>query len=342
MKNKSFTLKEIASLTKSTLVGQEHHTINNVSDLDSATAHDVSFLSNPRYRQNMLKSKAGVIFIDEQTTKEDGRNYLVTANPSQAFQTVVDLFYPQRKNPSGFSGIHPTAVIHETAKLGEGVTIGPYAVIDAGATVGSNSYIGAHVYIGPDTSVGSDCKIYPHVSIREECVIGNRVIIQSGAVIGSCGFGFITTKEGKHQKLNQVGNVEIGDDVEIGANTTIDRSRFKSTKIGKGTKVDNLVQIAHGVELGEDNLIVSQVGISGSSSTGKNVVLGGQVGVVGHVHLSDGVMVAAQSGVSKSLEAGTYLGTPAMPIDKFKRREVYLRNIQKYVEQIKALHQKEV
>lgn len=250
---------------------------------------------------------------------------------------MVDLLHPVRQSPSGFKGIHPSAVIHETAQLENSVTVGPHAVIDEDVKIGSGTFIGAGAYIGPQTTIGALCLIHPRVVIREGCQIGQRVIIQPGAVIGSCGFGYTTDKQGRHVKLNQVGNVVIEDDVEIGANTTIDRARFKSTKVSQGSKLDNLVQLGHGVELGAHNIIISQTGIAGSTSTGQYVVLAGQVAVAGHLHLSNGVTVAGKSGVTKSLPAGKYGGIPAVPLEEYNRNHVFLRNIERYIEQLKAL-----
>jgi UDP-3-O-[3-hydroxymyristoyl] glucosamine N-acyltransferase len=336
MKKKSYTLKELANLTHCQLIGNSDYEINDVSDLENATAEHASFLSNPRYLQAMKNSKAGVIFVDRNAQILDGINYLISDNPSKSFQKLIDHLYPQRAHPSGFKGIHPTAVIHPTAKIGIEVTIGPHAVIDEEVEIGNRTFIGAGAYIGPKVHLGEDCLIHPHVTIRENCLIGNRVIIQPGAVIGSCGFGYITEK-GCHNKLNQVGSVEIEDDVEIGANTTIDRARFQSTKVGKGTKIDNLVQIGHAVHIGQHNIIVAQTGIAGSASTGKYVVLAGQVAIAGHLHLDDGVTIAGKSGVTKSLTAGKYGGIPAIKLEEYNRNQVFLRNIEKYVRRIEKL-----
>jgi UDP-3-O-[3-hydroxymyristoyl] glucosamine N-acyltransferase len=185
-----------------------------------------------------------------------------------------------------------------------------------------------------------DCRIDPSCVIRERCRLGNRVILQSGAIIGSCGFGYITDKEGAHLKLEQIGSVFLEDDVEIGANTTIDRSRFKVTIVRKGTKIDNLVQIAHNVEVGPYNLIAAQTGIAGSAKTGRHVLLGGQVGVLGHVELESGTMIATRGGVSKSLRAGKYRGSPAIPVIEYNRQEVHIRRLKEYVERIKLLEEK--
>jgi UDP-3-O-[3-hydroxymyristoyl] glucosamine N-acyltransferase len=338
-KSNSFTLLELSKLTGSEVVGNSDHEITGVDDLESANEQMASFLDNPRYEQQMLNSKAGVIFIQPSSPRAPGKNYLLHANPSLAFQQVIKLFIP--KVESGFTGIHPKAVVHETAKIAEGVTIGPTAVIDNHVTIGKDSKIGAGVFVGSGASIGENCTLYPNAVVRERCVVGNRVVIQPGSVIGSCGFGFFTDQKGRHHTLEQLGNVVIEDDVEIGANTTIDRARFKSTLIKRGTKIDNLVQIAHQVQIGEDNLIVSQVGIAGSTKTGRNVVIGGQVGIVGHIVITDGVMMAARSAASKSiLKAGIYSGGPAIPIKEFNEQIVYIRNLKKLVSRVKALEEK--
>jgi UDP-3-O-[3-hydroxymyristoyl] glucosamine N-acyltransferase len=183
--------------------------------------------------------------------------------------------------------------------------------------------------------------LHPHVSIREECIVGNRVILQPGCVIGSCGFGYTTNREGKHQKLQQLGKVIIEDDVEIGANSTVDRSRFKSTIIKQGTKIDNLVQIGHGVVIGEDNIIVAQTGIAGSSQTGKHVTLAGQVAVAGHLKICDKVVIAGRGGVAKSIETpGTYGGYPLLPLNDYNRMLVHMRNLENFAKKIKELEKK--
>lgn len=334
---KIFNLKTLADLTNCRLVGNPQHLISGVADLLTATPQDASFFSNPRYHQAMKNSKAGVIFIDSQNPLLEGKNYLISDQPSRAFQQLVDTFHSLQQTISGFSGIHPSAVIHETAQLEEGVIIGPHAVIDKGVKIGKETFIGAGAYIGIDVIIGSACLIHPHVVVRERCQIGHRVIIQPGAIIGACGFGYTTDNQGRHAKLNQVGDVIIEDDVEIGANTTIDRARFKSTRIGQGSKIDNLVQIGHGVNIGPHNIIVAQTGIAGSTSTGRCVVLAGQVAVIGHIHLSDGVTIAGKSAVSKSLSKGKYGGIPAVPLQEYNRNQIFLRNIEKYIEQLKAL-----
>lgn len=336
-----FTLSELSTLTESEMVGDPDHLITGIETLEFAGGEDVSFLANTPYASTsyasaMRASKAGVICIDQETSPLAGRNFLIAENPSLTFQKIARTLLPS--NPSGFEGIHPTAVVHEGATVEEGATIGPYAVIDQGAQVGQGSQIGPFACIGANTLLGSDCLLYAHSVVREGCILGNRVILQPGAVVGSCGFGYITDKAGHHIKLEQLGSVIVEDDVEIGANTTIDRARFKTTRIRRGSKIDNLVQIGHNVEIGEDNIIVSQTGIAGSAKTGHHVIMGGQAGVVGHLEIADETMIATRGGVSKSIPIkGKYAGEPVMPLSKHNRMQVHLRKIETYAKQIESL-----
>ena len=342
MKQKTFyTLQEITEYLHIELKGNPELKIFGVNDLESAKETDVSFFSNPRYEQAMKKSQAGAIVVSKQHEITSHGNFLIADDPSRTFQELIELFANIKKETTGFSGIHSTAVVHESAEIAEGVTLSPYVVVDANVKIGANSFIGSGSYIGMSVIIGQNCVLHQHVVIREAVVIGNRVVIQPGAVIGSCGFGFTTDKTGKHTKLNQVGTVIIEDDVEIGANTTIDRARFQSTRIGEGTKIDNLVQIGHGVKVGKHNFIISQTGIAGSTETGNHVILAGQVAVNGHIKLADGVMVAARSGVSKSIQkAGKYGGMPAMPLSEYNRMVVHLQNIEKLVAEHKLMKKK--
>lgn len=332
------TLEELAGLTQSQLIGPPDHIVNNVADLVSATPEDVSFLANPRYSQAMIGSKAGAIFIAPNVPLPPNRSFLIHPNPSEAFQMAIKIFHGDKLIISDYTDIHATAVIHPTADIGDNVTIGPHAVIDKDAKIGPGSIVCAGCYIGPGAIIGSDCILHPHAIVREFCRLGDRVVLQPGAVIGSCGFGFIQDAQGRHKKLEQLGYVEIGDDVEVGANATIDRARFKKTTIGRGTKIDNLVQIAHGVEIGEDSLIIAQTGIAGSTTIGNNVILAGQVAVAGHIKIADKVVVAGRSGITKSLDkAGRYGGLPAIPLNEYNRNLVKLRNIDAYISKMQEL-----
>lgn len=334
----NYTLAELSALFGAQLIGDPNITISGVDTLEEAGPLDASFLANPRYNDAMKKSEAGVICALPDTVLPEGKNFLLSDNPSRTFQQIIELLLPQRK--SGFTGIHPTAVIHPSAQIGKDVTIAPHAVIDRDAKIGAGTFIGPHVSIGFEVEIGENCQIHPHCTIRERSILGNRVILQPGAVIGSCGFGYTPDKQGHSIKLEQLGIVVLEDDVEIGANTTIDRSRFKVTLVRKGTKIDNLVQIAHNVELGENNLIAAQTGIAGSAKTGNFVMIGGQVGIVGHVELDDQVMIATRGGVSKSLKAGKYRGSPAMPMNEYHRQEIHVRKLEEYVERLKSLEKK--
>jgi len=346
MAEKSFTLADLATLTQSKLVGDSQHIIKNVADLESANNEEASFLSNPRYTNTryenaMQKSSAGVIFIAPTVSLVDGKNFLINEDPTLAFQKTIEAIRGESNMMTGFSGIHPTAVIHETCKIGKDVVICPNAVIDAETTIGDNTFVATGVYIGPNCTIGNDCIIHPNVSVSELCHIGNRVILQSGAVIGAAGFGYATDNQGKHTKLNHIGNVVIEDDVEVGANTTIDRARFTTTRIGRGTKIDNLVIVAHNVKIGQDNLIAGQSGIAGSTETGRCVVIAGQTGVDGHIKLCDGVIVSGKSGVTKSLtKPGPYGGFPAIPMKEHSRNLAYVRKISSLVQKIKKLEAK--
>jgi len=341
MAAKTLTLKELSDLIEATLVGDPEHQITGVETLESAGPEDASFLANSRYRAAMQLSKAGVICVDRNTPLEEGKNYLISNDPSGAFQRIATHLLITPLNTTGFTGIHPTAVIHPDARIGLHVQIGPYAVIDQGVIIGDHTRIASHVSISAHVTIGTHCLIHPHVTIREGSVIGHRVILQPGAVIGSCGFGYLTDAKGNHSKLDQLGNVTLEDDVEVGANTTIDRARFKTTRISAGSKVDNLVQIGHNVTLGHNNIVVSQTGISGSVKTGSNVIFGGQAGIVGHLEITDRVMIAARGGVSKSItKAGKYAGAPVMSVAEYNRQQVYLRNIADYVKQVESLEKR--
>lgn len=332
-------MAELAKIVSANLVGNKEKVISGINTLEAAQEDEVSFLANSRYLESLQTSKAGAICIHSSITPVSNKNYLISEDPSLTFQKIVELFIT--KSEASFKGIHPSAIIHKSAKIGKNVSIGPYSIIERNVVIKEGTIIYAHVYIGENSKVGENCTIYPSVVIRERCFIGNRVILQPGAIIGSCGFGFSTDKSGKFAKLEQLGTVIIEDDVEIGANTTIDRARFNSTKIGRGTKIDNLVQIAHNVQIGENNGIAAQTGIAGSAKTGNNVLMGGQVGIVGHVEIGDKVMIATRGGVSKSLpQSGQYRGSPAIPLAEYNRQQVYVRKLEEYVNTIKELQKR--
>ncbi len=318
------TLKEIAELIDGEVIGNGETIITGVSGIKEASAGEITFLANPKYLPLIEKTHASAI-VTSSDVEVTVKPVIRTKNPSLAFARIVSFFAPCAvKHPQG---IHPTAILGKELNLGRDVAVGPYVVIEDGVAIGDKSIIYAGCFIGQHSKIGTDTLIYPNVSIREQVVIGSRVIIHSGTVIGSDGFGFVTI-DGLHHKIPQIGTVEIGDDVEIGANVTIDRARFDKTVIGKGTKIDNLVQIAHNVVIGENSIIVAQVGISGSTTLGKNVILAGQVGTVGHISIGDNAVVMAQSGVSKSIPPQTTVwGYPAKPEKIAKRINACVHNL---------------
>ncbi len=314
--HKKLTLSEIARLIDGKLMGDPGLVITGVAGIKEAEKGDITFLSNAKYLPFLSETKASAVIVGADVVS-DKKPTIQLSNPSSAFSKVVSYFMSQED--SGPQGIHPTSVIANGVTLGENVTVGPLAVLEEGSVIGARTYIGAGCYIGSHARVGNDSRLYPQVVIRERVQVGNRVIIHSKSVIGSDGFGYETI-DGKHLKIPQLGSVLIEDDVEIGSCTCVDRGRFRNTIIGKGTKIDNLVQIAHNVVLGQDCLIISQAGISGSTELGNRVVVAGQAGIVGHVTLGDDVIVAARSGVSKSVpEKMVVLGEPARPIQEQKR-----------------------
>ncbi len=330
------TLKEIARLVEGEIVGDEKIVVTGVCGIKEAKKGDLTFVANPRYLSLMNHTMASAI-ITSKDVKSAPKPIIRTENPSIAFAKMVSLLEPNEvKRPKG---IHPTAVIGERVKLGRNVAIQPYVVIEDNAEIKDNTILYAGVFVGHHTKIGKDCMVYPYVIIRERNVIGDRVIIHGGTVIGSDGFGFSTVK-GVHQRIPQIGNVIIEDDVEIGANVTIDRARFEKTLIKKGTKIDNLVQIAHNVVVGEHSIIVAQSGISGSTTIGNNVTLAGQSGVIGHVSIGDNSVVAGKAGVTKSVPRNSCVsGFPAKPHSQAKRINACVQNLPDLYKRLKALEE---
>ncbi|MBM3319465.1 MAG: UDP-3-O-(3-hydroxymyristoyl)glucosamine N-acyltransferase [Candidatus Eisenbacteria bacterium] len=303
-------LQEIADRVGGEIVGDPDIEITGVAGIREARPGDITFFANPRYEAHLRSTDASAIILSKNGVEAGaGKTLLISPNPYVAFLRVIELFAPRDYEKP--CGIHPTAVIGKNVTIGASVTIGPHAVIEDDAAIGEGTRILPNTYVGFRARIGRDCLIYPNVTIREDSEIGDRVILHSGSVIGSDGFGF--TKNGpRHMKIPQIGRVVIGDDVEIGANTTIDRATVGTTRIGKGTKIDNLVQIAHNAVVGENTIIVAQVGISGSTEIGDNVTLAGQAGIVGHIRIGDNVKVGAQAGVTKSVPSNTAVsGYPA-------------------------------
>ena len=333
----SFTLQELADLCGGELRGDPAQKITGAAALLEAAPGEITFYADPRYMARLKKTRASAIFVPLDFSEKTAAAQIRVANPSKAFEQVVLKLAPK---PITFApGIASTAVVDPSAKLGNGVSIQPHAVIEANATIGDNTVIGAGSYVGHESLIGEACLIYPNVTIRERTQIGARVIIHSGVVIGADGFGFELV-EGRHKKIPQIGIVQIDEDVEIGANTTIDRARFGRTWIQEGVKIDNLVQIAHNVIIGKHSIIAAQTGVSGSTRVGERVMMAGQVGVIGHLIIDDNTIIAAQSGISKDLPGGAWFGSPAVPLAEAKKQIAWTHRLGKLFERVKALEKK--
>jgi UDP-3-O-[3-hydroxymyristoyl] glucosamine N-acyltransferase len=308
-------LKELAEWVGGIVVGDGGIEISGVGAIEEARAGEITFVANPKYLPKLSETHASAIIVSKEVTQAD-KPLLCVTNPYLAFAKILTLFSHQPYQPKG---VDSHTWISPTAKLGKDLTLYPFVYIGDRCSIEDRVTLYPGVYVGEDSTIGEDSILHSNVSIYSGTIIGKRVILHSGVVVGSDGFGYV--KEGKKNvKIPQVGSVEIEDDVEIGANTTIDRATLGRTIIRRGVKIDNLVQVAHNVTIGEDSIIVAQVGISGSTTIGKNVTLAGQVGVVGHIEIGDNVMVGAQAGVTHDLPANQgYVGSPALPHREFLR-----------------------
>jgi UDP-3-O-[3-hydroxymyristoyl] glucosamine N-acyltransferase len=308
-------LRELAEWVGGTVIGDGEIEITGVSSIEEARAGEITFVASPKYLPKLGETKASAIIVSPEVTRAD-KSLLCVTNPHLAFAKIVGLFFYKPYQPKG---IDAKAWVSPTAQLGKDVTVYPFVYLGDRCRIGDRVTLHPGVFIGEDSSIGEESVIHANVSLYSGTVIGKRVILHSGVAVGSDGFGYV--KDGKKNvKIPQVGSVEIEDDVEIGANTTIDRAALGKTIIRRGAKIDNLVQVAHNVVIGEDSIIVAQVGISGSTKIGSNVILAGQVGVVDHVEIGDNVMVGAQSGVSHDLAPNQgYTGSPALPHREFLR-----------------------
>ncbi len=333
----TFTLQELATTSGGELVGDGSLQITGAASLAEAAPGEISFFGNRKYIGLLRKTRASALFVPPDFAEPINAAQIRVSNPTKAFEQVVLKFAPK---PIKFApGIHASAVIDPSAQLGQRVSVQPHAVIEAGARIGDDTIIGAGSYVGHETIIGSACHIYPRVTIRERNRIGSRVIIHGGAVIGADGFGFEMV-DSRQEKIQQLGIVQIDDDVEIGANTTIDRARFGRTWVQQGVKIDNLVQIAHNVIIGKNSVIAAQTGISGSTRVGERVAMGGQVGIIGHIEIADGSMIAAQSGVSKSIPGGVWFGSPAVPLAEAKQQIAWIHRLGKLFARVKQLERK--
>jgi UDP-3-O-[3-hydroxymyristoyl] glucosamine N-acyltransferase len=327
---------EAAELVEGTFEGSADPDLVDVAPLDRAGPEHLSFLADPKYLPYLEGAQAGAVLIAESLTMRGSTTLprIVVKDVHGALATLLTRFHPP---PAVQPGIHPTAILGSGAQLGEDVTIGPYAVLGSGVQVGPGTQVGTHCTVGDGVRLGRGVILHADVTIYPGATVGDRTIVHSGARIGSDGYGYRFV-DGAHRKIPQVGGCIIGNDVEIGANTTIDRGSVGATEIGDGVKIDNLVHIGHNVRIGPHTLVVAQVGISGSVVIGSRVTLGGQVGVGGHLHIGDGVVVAAKSGVWGSLmEPGVYSGNPARPHKETLRQQAGLARLSGLVRRLRAL-----
>ncbi|MEP0821418.1 MAG: UDP-3-O-(3-hydroxymyristoyl)glucosamine N-acyltransferase [Ignavibacterium sp.] len=339
------TVAEIAEWLKGELVGDGTREITRVAKIEEAGPSDLTFLANPRYLPYVKRTGASAILVARtfdlaSASAPSTLAFIKVDDPYLAFLHVLKRLTPS-VDPFA-RGIHPTAVISPTATLGSDVSVGAYAVIGEGTRIGDNTRIAEACVIGSMAEVGSDCRLYPHVTVYHQCRLGNRVTVHAGTVIGSDGFGFAPKKDGTYEKIPQLGIVVIEDDVEIGSNCSIDRATIGETLIKKGVKLDNLIQVAHNVVIGENTVIAAQTGLSGSTKVGKNVMVAGQVGFAGHLEIADRSVIMAQSGVPSSItEPGkTWFGYPARERGRAFRIEAVIRSLPELAKDVASLKQR--
>jgi len=330
------TLKEIATLVQGELSGDGSVKIRGIAGIEEAQPGELTFLINPKYRIYLDRTKASAVIVGKKMEKLK-IPMIRHDNPYYAFCKALELFIIKKNYPEE---IHQSAIWGEDVKIGKGVHIGPFVIIGDRVKIEDKVVILAGSFVGEDSVLGEESFIYPRVTIREGCLIGRRAILHSGVVIGSDGFGYVK-EGGAYHKIPQIGNVVLEEDVEIGANTTIDRATLGETRIGKGAKIDNLVQIAHNVTIGENSILAGQVGISGSTRIGKNVTVAGQAGMAGHIKIGDNVIIGAQAGITKSIPSDTVVsGYPAREHNKAKRIEACITLLPFYVKKIRELERK--
>lgn len=334
-----FSAIQIAALIKGNIEGDASVTVSSFGKIEEAGTGQLTFLANPKYEEYLYSTSASLVIIGESLDLKQPVNTTLirVADPYSAFASLLD-FYQQMMNKQ-LSGIQQPSHIDPSAQVGNNVFIGAFAYIGKNVTIGDDTKIYPGAFIGDNITIGSGTTIHPGVKIYHDCSVGNNVVIHAGAVIGGDGFGFAPQADGSFKKVPQIGNVVIEDDVEIGANTTIDRATIGSTLIKKGAKLDNLIQIAHNVEVGKSSVIAAQAGISGSTKLGNGVMIGGQAGIVGHISLADGTKINAQSGVSKSVKApnSALTGSPAYDYTAMLRSQAVFRNLPDLEKKIQEL-----
>lgn len=335
-KPRPIRLDEISRAIDGELRGGGETLIAGVSSLDEARSGDLAFVASDRFVKVARMSEA-TAFVVGKPIPDLPKPQIIAGNPAYAFARVVQQFFTEPYRPRGIS---PQAVRGTDVRIGPEASIWPLVTLGDRVTIGARATLYPGVFIGDDSTVGDDCILYPNVTVRERCVLGSRVIIHSGTVVGSDGFGYVQ-EGGRHHKIPQIGTVVIEDDVELGANVTVDRATFGQTAIRRGTKVDNLVQIAHNVTVGEHSILVAQVGIAGSTSLGHHVIVGGQAGLADHLKIEDGVMIAARSGVNRNLAGGQMVsGSPVMPHEVFVKAQAVIPRLPELRQHVRALEER--
>lgn len=333
-----FSARQIAALLGGTIEGDPDITVNNLSKIEEGTPGTLSFLANPAYTPYIYTTKASIIIVNNDFVPAHpvSGTLIRVENAYNAFARLLEMYQQMMTKKTGIS---PQAFISPGAVIGENAYIGEFTYIGEQVTIGRNVRIHPQCYIGNSVTIGDDTELYPGVKIYHNCIIGSYCTVHGGVVIGSDGFGFAPQSDNNYQKVPQIGNVILEDHVEVGSNTTIDRATLGSTIIRKGVKLDNLIQVAHNVEIGENTVIAAQTGISGSTKIGRNCMFGGQVGLVGHLHIADNVKIGARSGVEGHIkqEGAIVLGAPAMDITKARRSFIHWRNFDEIVKRIDKL-----
>jgi UDP-3-O-[3-hydroxymyristoyl] glucosamine N-acyltransferase len=333
-----FSARKIAEVLQGDVVGDPDIEVFKVSKIEEGEDGSISFLANPKYESFIYSTKASIVIVnkDFNPEKKVPATLIRVEDAYSAFARLLEVYNEQRSNKTGIS---EKAYIHPSSKIGENVYIGEFVVVGENVSVGANTKIYANTSIGENVEIGSDSLIYAGVRIYNDCRIGNDVTLHSGVVIGSDGFGFAPQSDNQYKKVIQSGNVIIEDRVEIGSNTTIDRATLGSTIIRKGVKLDNLIQIAHNVEIGENTVIAAQTGISGSTKIGANCMIAGQVGIIGHINIADDVKIAAQSGIGSDIKkkGAIYMGSPAFEVSEYKKSYIYFRRLPRLVERLEKL-----
>jgi len=336
-----FTAKQIAEILNGTIEGNPDVTVNNLSKIEEGKEGTLSFLANPKYSRFLYKTKASIVIVNSDfiPEKEITSTLIKVENAYSAFASLLEMYNEVKLNKSGIS---EQAFISESAKIGKNIYLGDFAYLGDSVEIGDNVKIYPHAFIGNNAKIGANTTVFAGVRIYSDCIIGNDCTIHAGVIIGGDGFGFAPQTDNNYKKVAQIGNVVIEDFVEIGANTTIDRATMGSTIIHKGVKLDNLIQIAHNVEIGENTVIAALAGVSGSSKIGKNCMIGGQVGVAGHIEIADEVKIGAQSGVSTSIrkKGAIILGAPAFDISKSRKSIIHYRNFDNIVKRLEDLENK--